>query len=270
MIEIKKALTLPFLDLRLWLAGYSIPGRLSINLPRGADWENRMNRAFLIAATLSLAATSQVLAADLPAAAPRQPVAYKAPPPVFSWTGFYLGINGGYGFGESNWFNTVDGPTGHFNAGGFLLGGTLGANYQIGSFVIGLEGDGDWNDANGSTSNCLVPNCTTRSDWLATIRGRAGYAVDRVLFYGTGGVAFGDVEAAAAGFPFASTTQTGWTAGAGVEWAFLPNWTAKLEYLYVDLGHATCPVSSCQGSLPDSVAFNENIVRAGINYKFGW
>jgi outer membrane immunogenic protein len=230
-----------------------------------------MNRAFLIAATLSLAATSQVLAADLPpAAAPRQPVAYKAPPPVFSWTGFYLGINGGYGFGQSNWFNTIDGPTGHFNAGGFLLGGTLGANYQIGAFVIGLEGDGDWNDANGSTGNCLVPNCTTRSDWLATIRGRAGYAVDRVLFYGTGGVAFGDVEAAAAGFPFASTTQTGWTAGAGVEWAFLPNWTAKIEYLYVDLGHATCPVSSCQGSLPDSVSFNENIVRAGINYKFGW
>ena len=166
-----------------------------------------MNRAFLIAATLSLAATSQVLAADLPAAAPRQPVAYKAPPPIFSWTGFYLGINGGYGFGQSNWFNTVDGPTGHFNAGGFLLGGTLGANYQMGSFVIGLEGDGDWNDANGSTGNCLVPNCTTRSDWLATIWGRAGYAVDRVLFYGTGGVAFGDVEAAAAGFPFASTRK---------------------------------------------------------------
>jgi outer membrane immunogenic protein len=240
-----------------------------------------MNRAFLIAATLSLAATGQVLAADLPPAAappPRAPAAY-LPPPVFSWTGFYLGINGGYGFGQSSWTNPLFAPTGNFNTSGFLIGGTLGANYQIGSFVIGLEGDGDWNNANGTSflggAVGCVPGCNTQSDWLATVRGRAGFAWDRVLFYGTGGAAFGNVQAAFGGFPFASSTQTGWTAGAGVEWAFLPNWTAKVEYLFVDLGSFSCPAASCgsPAGVPPaatSVSFNENIVRAGINYKFGW
>jgi outer membrane immunogenic protein len=140
----------------------------------------------------------------------------------------------------------------------------------MGAFVIGLEGDGAWNDANGSTGNCLSFACTTQGEWLATVRGRAGYAWDRVLFYGTGGAAFGSVQAAATGLPFATSTQTGWTAGAGVEWAFLPNWTAKVEYLYVNLGNFSCPTTNCGGTLADSVSFNENIVRAGINYKFGW
>ena len=77
----------------------------------------------------------------------------------------------------------------------------------------------------------------TQANWLATVRGRAGFAWDRVLFYGTGGAAFGNVQAGRIGVPYASVTQTGWTAGAGVEWAFLPNWTAKVEYLYVNLGN---------------------------------
>ena len=97
-----------------------------------------------------------------------------------------------------------------------------------------------------------------------------------MLFYGTGGAAFGNVQTFAGALPYASVTQTGWTAGAGVEWAFLPNWTAKVEYLYVNLGNAACPATSCGnpiGAPPGtgtSVSFNENIVRAGINYKFGW
>jgi outer membrane immunogenic protein len=237
----------------------------------------------LIAAAVTLAAAGgQVLAADLPPAAappPRAPAAYIPPPPMFSWTGFYLGINGGYGFGQSSWSNPVF-PTGsgNFSTSGFLFGGTLGANYQIGSFVIGLEGDGDWNGANGTSTGvtCGAPGCTTQGDWLATIRGRAGYAFDRVLVYGTGGAAFGDVQGSFGSLPYASGTQTGWTAGAGVEWAFLPNWTAKVEYLYVDLGNFSCPATSCGfgpagGPSPNtSVSFTENIIRAGINYKFGW
>jgi outer membrane immunogenic protein len=238
-------------------------------------------KRILIAAALALAAGGQALAADLPPAAappPRAPAAY-APAPPFSWTGFYLGINGGYGFGQSSWTDPINGPTGNFTTSGFLIGGTLGANYQIGSFVIGLEGDGDWNDANGTTFNgsCAGIGCETKSEWLATVRGRAGFAWDRVLFYGTGGVAFGDVQAAAGALPFASGTQTGWTAGAGIEWAFAPNWTAKIEYLYVDLGNFTCPATSCGAinlatgaTAPDTVTLTENIIRAGINYKFGW
>jgi outer membrane immunogenic protein len=239
----------------------------------GSFGESYMKRILIAGAVALAAAGGQVLAADLPPAAappPRAPAAYIPPPPLFSWTGFYLGINGGYGFGQSSWGNAVDGSTGNFNTSGFLLGGTLGANYQMGAFVIGLEGDGAWNDANGSTGNCLSFACTTQGEWLATVRGRAGYAWDRVLFYGTGGAAFGSVQAAATGLPFATSTQTGWTAGAGVEWAFLPNWTAKVEYLYVNLGNFSCPTTNCGGTLADSVSFNENIVRAGINYKFGW
>ncbi len=241
----------------------------------GSFGESRMKRILIAAAVTLAAAGGQVLAADLPPAAappPRAPAAYIPPPPMFSWTGFYLGINGGYGFGQSSWTSGAL-TTGNFNTSGFLIGGTLGANYQIGSFVIGLEGDGDWNDANGTSFSGAAacgPGCNTQGEWLATVRGRAGYAWDRVLFYGTGGAAFGSVQAAFGGLPTATSTQTGWTAGAGVEWAFLPNWTAKVEYLYVNLGNLSCPVTSCGSVGNTSVSFNENIIRAGINYKFGW
>ena len=125
--------------------------------------------------------------------------------------------------------------------------------------------------------NCAGVGCETQSTWLATVRGRAGWAWDRVLFYGTGGAAFGNVQAAAGALPFASGTQTGWTAGAGIEFAFAPNWTAKIEYLYVDFGNFSCPFASCGAinlasgvTAPTTVSLTENIVRAGINYKFGW
>ena len=114
--------------------------------------------------------------------------------------------------------------------------------------------------------------CTTQANWLATVRGRAGYAWDRLLFYGTGGAAFANVQAAAGALPFFSSTQAGWTAGVGVEYAIWPNWTAKLEYLFVDLANASCPVGNCgaTGGLNTAVSLNENIVRGGINFKFGW
>lgn len=107
--------------------------------------------------------------------------------------------------------------------------------------------------------------CQTKSDWLGTVRGRAGYAWDRVLFYGTGGVAFGNLQAAAGALPFSSSTQIGWTAGAGVEVALSPNWTAKVEYLYVDLGNQSCGLANC-GALT-TVSLTENVIRAGVNLK---
>jgi len=140
--------------------------------------------------------------------------------------------------------------------------------------VLGVEGDADWANLNGTSFNasCAGVGCTTRSNWLATARGRAGWAWDRVLFYGTAGGAFSNVQAAAGALPFSSTTQAGWTAGVGVEYAFLPNWTAKLEYLFVDLSNASCGVASCgaAGGLNTTVTFNENVVRGGVNFKFGW
>jgi outer membrane immunogenic protein len=231
-------------------------------------------KRILIAGAFALAAGGQVLAADLPQPGPpppRAPATYvPVPVPVFTWTGIYIGVNGGYAFGDSNWSDPILGSTGNFSTSGWLIGGTLGGNYQWGQFVLGIEGDGDWQNLKGTTNSvagsCGV-GCTTQSDWLATVRGRAGYAFDRILIYGTGGAAFGNLQAAAGVLPFSSTTQTGWTAGGGVEFAFTPNLTAKVEYLYVDLGSQACPFASCAGTAT-SVSLTENVVRAGINYKF--
>ena len=117
-------------------------------------------KRILIAAALALAAGGQALAADLPQPAPpppRAPATYvPVPAPVFTWTGIYLGINGGYAFGNSNWTDpTALPPTGNFSTNGFLVGGTLGGNYQWGQFVLGIEGDGDWQNLNGTTFSQL-------------------------------------------------------------------------------------------------------------------
>ena len=246
-------------------------------------------KRILIAGALALAAGGQAFAADLPPGPPppRAPATYvPVPVPIFSWTGVYIGVNGGYAFGDSSWTSPGGSAascpfscaTGNFSTDGFLVGGTIGGNYQWGQFVLGVEADGDWANLTGTSSSaaggCAFAGCTTQSDWLATVRGRAGYAWDRVLFYGTGGAAFGNLEAAAGVLPFSSSTQTGWTAGAGVEFAFTPNLTGKVEYLYVNLGNQSCPAVSCAaiipgvGGVPTTVSLTENIVRAGINYKF--
>jgi outer membrane immunogenic protein len=233
-----------------------------------------MKRIF-IAGALMLAAATQALAADLPAPGPPPP--YYPVVPFYNWSGFYLGINGGGAFGNSNWSDPIDGATGNFTVSGFLIGGTVGFNYQIGSWVLGVEGDGDWANLTGTTFNasCAGFGCTTQSNWLATVRGRAGYAWDRVLLYGTGGAAFANVHAAGGVLPFSNSSQAGWTAGVGVEYAIWPNWTAKLEYLFVDLANSSCGVGSCAGGtlatpVSTTVTLNENIIRGGFNYKFGW
>ena len=234
-------------------------------------------KRLVYAAVLSFAA-GQAFAADLPMPGPPvPPPAYVPIATVYNWTGFYIGANGGGAFGNSNWTDPIDGPTGNFTVDGFLFGGTVGANYQMGAFVLGIEGDADWAGIDGTTFNasCAGFGCETKSNWLATVRGRVGYAWDRVLFYGTAGGAFANVQASAGGLPFYSATQAGWTAGAGLEYAFAPNWTAKVEYLFVDLADASCPVGNCGGGLltapvATTVSLNQNIIRGGINFKFGW
>ncbi len=217
-------------------------------------------RRFVFAGALALAAGGQALAADLPppmAPPPRAPATYvPAPVPIFSWSGIYIGLNGGYSFGTA----TPSGGGSSITANGFLIGGTLGGNYQFGNFVVGLEGDGDWSNLDG-TSTTGGGTAEVKSTWLSTVRGRAGYAWDRVLFYGTAGGAFGNVQAGLQP-TLTSATQAGWTAGAGVEAAFAPNWTAKVEYLYVDFAGLSVPGAT--------VTLTENLVRAGVNYKFSW
>jgi outer membrane immunogenic protein len=237
----------------------------------------------LFAGALLLAATGSTLAADLPPAMPppppRAPAAYvPVIPPQYNWGGIYIGLNGGYGFGTSSQDYTSIGlaSTGSFNIQGAVAGGTIGANFQTGQFVFGIEGDGDWSNIKGSTSSTNVcASCQTSNDWLATLRARAGVAWDRVLLYGTAGGAAGDIKAslpAAPGLTAISGTSNefGWTAGAGVEFGITDNVTAKVEYLYVDLqnGSLSCTVAACGGVGSVPVSFETSLVRAGINLKF--
>jgi outer membrane immunogenic protein len=232
-----------------------------------------MRWRLVAAAAIAVAANRDALAADLP------PPSLPATLPVYNWTGFYLGINGGFGTGNSNWSDGPIGTTGSFPTSGFLIGGTLGINYQIGEYVFGIEGDGDWTDLHGNSgSTCgavsavVTPpvSCETQSQWLATVRGRVGYAFDRILLYGTAGAAFGNIQSGLnPPSTFDSTVEAGWTVGAGLEFAFAQNWTAKIEYLFVELLNGSCTtIGNCGGAAGSIVGFNENIIRAGVNFKF--
>ena len=153
--------------------------------------------------------------------------------------------------------------------------GSVGANFQTDAFVFGVEGDWDYSAINTGTTGAVCGTfgtCQTGNNWLATARARVGYAADRVLFFGTAGGAFANMQTTYSGVQ-SSTTKAGWTAGAGVEWAFADNWTAKVEYLYIDLGtfNGNCSTAACVGVtgapvLPVSASLTENFIRAGVNF----
>jgi outer membrane immunogenic protein len=244
-----------------------------------------------MAAAASILAASYASAADLPVrtVAP----AYYPTPVVYDWGGGYIGINGGYAFGQSSWSDGSNpfGSTGNFNVNGGLVGGTMGVSGQFGAWVFGVEGDFDWQGLSGSSSSAFCTSlltsttvgstaaglsCKTASTWLGTLRTRFGYAWDRVLFYGTAGGAGANVQVGLSGLPPQTNTQFGWTAGAGLEWAFAENWTVKVEYLFVDfLGNVDCNHGYSCGyntltlNANDTVKLNENIVRVGVNFKWG-
>ncbi|MGC1465757.1 MAG: outer membrane protein [Pseudolabrys sp.] len=211
------------------------------------------------AGLLALAVASPSSAADLPRPAYKAP-AYVAAP--FSWSGFYVGLNAGYGWGTSNW-SAGGVTTGNFDTKGWLGGGTIGYNLQTGVWVWGLEADLDYSTIKGTDGTGC---CETRNTWLGTARGRIGYSFDRWLPYITGGAAFGGVKMTPVGGTSESKTRVGWAAGAGLEYAFLGAWSAKIEYLYADLGTSSCDATTC--GVATDVKFKTNIVRAGVNYRF--
>ena len=215
-------------------------------------------KKFLLAgvAVLALGVTS-ASAADIA----RRPMPSKAPAyfePPFTWTGLYVGAFGGGAWGRSEYSGAL--ATGTFDTSGWLAGGTIGYNYQIGHTVLGVEGDAAWTNIDGSAA-CGALTCTTSNDWLATVRGRLGYAAGRFMPYVTGGAAFGNIKTSVTGLGGSDETKVGWTVGGGLEASIAGPWSAKVEYLYVDLGSS--------GSILGSDAkFTTNIVRAGINYRF--
>jgi outer membrane immunogenic protein len=226
-----------------------------------------MNRVLIsTAAIVGLAVASQTaLAADMPVRKPLPPQGVvKAPPPIFNWSGFYVGVHGGYGWGSSSINDPAFGAS--YDTNGWLLGGLAGVNYQVGQTVFGVEADINWSNFEGSAACGAGGICSTSVDWFGTLRGRLGYAADRFMPYVTGGLAFGDVAASTA-FGSASDTRFGWTAGVGAEYAISQNMSWKTEYLYVDLGKFDCGVA-CGGVTPTDADFSTHIVRTGLNVRF--
>src|SRR5262249_58381622 len=143
--------------------------------------------------------------------------------PVYNWTGFYLGINGGGGWGSSWWQTQSTG----IDLSGAQVGGTAGYNMQFGSAVLGIEGDLDWSNLKGTSSALACPGCSTSDSWLSTVRGRAGYAFGGIMPYVSGGLAVGDIRASAPGFGGARTTHPGGAVGGGIRIALPRNWTGE-------------------------------------------
>lgn len=251
-----------------------------------------------ISAVASLLATG-AFAADLPAKAP---IYTKAPvyvEPVFDWTGFYVGGNIGYSWGRSSDTSTISTVAGvqqlvtsdTSNLDGIVGGGQAGYNWQMQNWVFGLEADIQGTGEKGSRAfSFTVPGffalalppipftLQQKIDWFGTVRGRIGVlATPKVLLYVTGGLAYGEVDSnetvgAAAPLTFSSSnTHVGWTLGAGVEGVISGNWTARLEYLYLDLGTASGSFALPGNTFVSSYSshITDNILRAGVNYKFG-
>jgi outer membrane immunogenic protein len=218
----------------------------------------------LIASTMFVGAAS---AADIQRPAP----IYKAPMltqvRVYDWTGFYVGGNVGYGWGKQD-VSLAGAGVGSPSVNGFLGGGQVGYNWQVNQIVYGVEADLQASGQSGS-SGLGATAYTDKLDWFGTVRGRVGYAFDRWLPYVTGGWAYGhgSISGAAAGAPFsASSSYSGWTAGAGLEYALLNNWSVKGEWLYVDFGNGPSAVTGA-GTIGGN-HLTDNIFRLGVNYKF--
>jgi outer membrane immunogenic protein len=239
-------------------------------------------KKILLSSVALLGLSAAAFAADLPSrrAAPAPYVAV----PVFTWTGFYVGVNAGYGFTNDNHDNYYGATTyygDNSSRDGFVGGGQIGYNYQIGQFVIGIEADAQFADLGRKNDYVYGATPTTYGygnqgiDWFGTVRGRLGYAIDRMMIYGTGGFAYGGGDdnnsyyGATTYYGNRDKTRTGWAAGGGVEYAFTPNLTGKIEGLFVSLDrnnsyYAATPV--VYGTTNNNDEFP--VVRAGLNYKF--
>jgi outer membrane immunogenic protein len=242
----------------------------------------------LLATTVIVGMSVSASAADLPRKAP----AYVPPAPLpYNWTGFYVGLNAGGSWGRqtNSLESAITGATLFSNSNhidGFIGGGQIGYNWQVNQWVFGIEADFQGSGQKGDGTFFLpgggvllvIPSTSIayedKLNWFGTVRGRLGWAFDRWMPYVTGGFAYGHGEVNGTATTGALVTAfsnshdyTGWTVGGGVEWAFYNNWSAKLEYLYINFGDGpTVPVGTT--FLGVSGKLTDNIVRVGVNYKF--
>ena len=217
-------------------------------------------KALFIAVLMAGAATG-ALAADLPThKSPMAPAPmYSAP--AFTWGGLYVGINGGFGYAGL-------GDTNFGNPSGGLVGGTLGYNYQMGQFVFGVEGDFDYAFMKAD-NGFAFGNTTYKVNWITTERLRLGYAVDRALFYVTGGYAGVSTHASIAdNFGYANARndwRSGGAIGGGIEYAFTNNISAKAEYLWLPMEDKTYWTAT---PYTETNRMSVSLARVGLNYKF--
>ncbi len=241
-------------------------------------------RRLLVSAALGLVAlASAARAADLGVAAPTYSPSSAV---TYNWNGFYLGLEGGGNWGNSqHFFDDPSNPaliglaqTAGIDLSGGLFGGTVGYNYQLGPLLLGLEDDMSWTNQRGS-AGLIAPfnqkeTFTTDESWIATLRGRAGIAWNRWLFFGTGGAALAgegiNLCDPIHGCGSQSSVVAGWTAGGGAEFAFSRHWSFKLEYLHADFGSHYYSITPNNGGhfASRQVSLDDNIVRVGLNYKF--
>lgn len=259
----------------------------------------------------ALAASVSVFAGiGLASAADLEAVPYNKTPayivPVYDWSGAYVGVNLGYGWGRSVDTSFLGLPpaltdTVTSNMNGFVGGGQIGYNLQMQNWLVGLEADFQGtNQSSNHSFSCAAAVCaniaspagpvagpavsvtqTQHLDFFGTVRGRVGLAVvPTVLLYGTGGLAYGqvDTDSTLPGSTRAQNYNLGWTAGGGIEGAIGGGWTARVEYLYLDLGKVSGSFTSTSllaltgtNALVSgfSSRVTDNIVRVGVNYRFG-
>jgi outer membrane immunogenic protein len=241
-------------------------------------WENyvlkHIKRTVIGSVLVGLGAMGAASAADM--AVKARPM----PAPIYSWTGFYIGVNGGYGWGRTTENDNLAGTMTTHNPSGGLAGGQIGYNWQMAAWVFGLEADGDWANIRGAAP-CPNPafNCTSNTRDLASFRGRIGYAVGPALFYGTGGLGYANTHYATLTFAtnaaapgstgLYNTDRWGYALGAGIEYGFTPNWTAKVEYMHYGFDASTAPIGTLAPAAPIVLGLRIDTIKAGLNYRFG-
>ena len=240
----------------------------------------------LLAAAAAIGFASIASAADMPVKARPMPVVA-----AYNWTGWYIGIDGGWGraryghnFNIDGHYNNAPGETYDYSKSGGLLGGHLGYNWQMGQWVFGLEGGitKTWLDSSNNVSPFFPVNdrWSSKVSWIGTITPRLGYAFGNILLYGKGGWAIArvnDYVNDTVDFVDFNTTRSGWTLGAGIEYMFTPNWILGVEYNHYDFGSANVTASSTPiaGGATFFPGTNHDFkvtvdaVQGRLSYKFG-
>ncbi|WP_407174702.1 outer membrane protein [Bradyrhizobium sp. STM 3562] len=229
------------------------------------------------ASIVALSAAAPAFGADLAARpytkAPPAPVAA-----IYDWTGFYIGINGGWGSSHNSWDFLGVVPEGSHDATGGTVGGQIGYRWQFGQWVFGVEGQGNWADFSGSNVSTafLADSNRTKIDAFGLITGQVGYAFNNVLLYAKGGAAVTSnrfsVNSALTGVELARTDETRWggAVGAGVEVGFAPGWSVGVEYDHLFMQDGTVTFVTPAGAVAsDRIRQDVDLVTARINYKFG-